>query len=435
MKARAINFFRLAVARVLFWQLRRLIKRHDIKVVAVAGSVGKTTTKLAIASALEAKYHGRVLAHPGNYNMEISVPLSIFGLDVPRSLTNPLAWLRRWRQVEGIISQPKFKYQVVIIELGIDRIGQMGFYASQIKPDVAVLTAITPEHMEYFGDIETVASEEFKIVPASRVAILNGEDEQIAKIIKQHPAAVQTYGVHTGTFHFRQVERHSDFRLAGELVLAEAAIKIKTSLISQAGLAALAAAAAVAEEFGLEPAEIKAGLVAFVPVAGRMQLLTGKHSSHVLDDSYNSSPAATAAALETLYDIKSSGHKIAILGSMNELGEGSPDAHRQIGKLAAKVDILVTVGDDAAKHLASGAAEAGLSAKKIHLMDSPYAAGRLVADMLKANDVVLVKGSQNRVFTEEAAAILLADASQRKRLVRQDSNWQQIKREQFEDFE
>ncbi len=427
------KFFRLAVARVLFWQLRRLIKQQQIKVVAVAGSVGKTTTKLAIAKVLEAKYPGKVLAHSGNFNMEISVPLSVFDLPLPRSLMNPLAWVMRWWQIEGIINREKYPYKYVVVELGIDRVGQMGFYASQLKPDVGVLTAIAPEHMEYFGNIETVGREEFGIIPASKVALLNGEDTEIAKLLQDYHEPIQTYGVKNGVFHFKDIQRSHDLKLSGELSLAEGKIRVKTQIISATGLAALAAAAGVGEELGLDFAEIKQGIELFAPVSGRMQLLLGKNDSLILDDSYNSSPNATKAAIETLLELQTSGRKIAILGSMNELGETSAKAHRALGKQAAKVDLLVTIGKEAGKHLVAGAAENGEKADHIHSFDSPFAAGRFVVGILQPGDVVMVKGSQNRVFSEEAVALLLAKSADRSKLVRQGTEWMKIKREQFED--
>jgi UDP-N-acetylmuramoyl-tripeptide--D-alanyl-D-alanine ligase len=431
MKEQINNHGRRLVARQLERSVQRLIKAYKLKVVAVAGSVGKTTTKLAIARVLEEGFKGKVLVHPGNFNSEVSLPLSVFELPLPGNLSNPAAWTKTFWNIDQIIRSGKYPYKVLVLELGIDHVGEMASFRRYITPDIAVLTAIAPEHMEYLGDMATVAREEFMVIPGSKAAFINAEDDNISAEAKKYGGPVQTYGVEKGGVHFENVNRYKDLTLGGTLKLNDGEVAVQSKFIAKHSLAALSAAAAVGEEMGVEPEQIKAGLENFNPVSGRMRVFAGKQDSILIDDSYNSSPSATQAAVKTLLDLP--GRHIAILGSMNELGDISPQAHRDLGKLASKADLLVTIGADAKKYLVAGAVQAGLSASKIHSFDSPYAAGKFVEQQLKAGDVVLAKGSQNGVFTEESVAILLAKPTDRNQLVRQSEYWRKVKSQQFED--
>ena len=419
---------RRLVARQLERQVQRLIAERNLKVVAVTGSVGKTSTKLAIATLLEQKY--RVLAHAGNFNSEIGLPLSIFELDVPETLTSPLAWIKVLRQVSAKV-KGEYPYDVLVLELGADAVGDIQKFMRYLHPDVGVVTAIAPVHLEQFGSVEAIAHEKMALARGSRAVLLNAEDARVMAEAKALGVPVQTYGVAKGEVHWQDVRRAQNGTLSGTLMLNDGEVKAQTQFIGRHSLSTLAAAAAVAEELGLAPDEIKAGVEAAAPFAGRMQVLAGLEGSTIIDDTYNASPPAVVAALATLEELP--GRHIAILGNMNELGSYSQRGHREVGTAAAKVDVLVTIGGFANKYLVAGAAAAGLKPEKIHTFMSPYAAGAYVASIIKLGDVVLAKGSQNGVFAEEAIAQLLADPAQCAKLVRQGSSWQAKKRQQFAD--
>jgi UDP-N-acetylmuramoyl-tripeptide--D-alanyl-D-alanine ligase len=193
------------------------------------------------------------------------------------------------------------------------------------------------------------------------------------------------------------------------------------------------AAVACADLLGISSTDIAKGLSAIKPVPGRMQPLKGIKHSLLLDDSYNASPEATKAALDTLYKLKGS-QKIALLGNMNELGDYSQEAHEEIGAYCdpKQLDLVVTLGPDANSFTAYKAIQKGCNVKTV---DSPYAAGKFIAQNLKDHAVILVKGSQNGVFAEEALKYLLADAADKSKLVRQSAAWLRKKQEQFADYE
>jgi UDP-N-acetylmuramoyl-tripeptide--D-alanyl-D-alanine ligase len=419
---------RQLVARRLEQRVRRLIRERRLKVVAVTGSVGKTSTKLAIATVLSRKY--RVLAQRGNFNSEIGLPLSIFELDVPATLTSPLAWFKILRRIDARLAGD-YPYDVLVLEMGADQMGDIQKFMRYIHPDVGIVTAIAPVHIEQLGSVEAIAREKMALARGSRAVLLNAEDERVMVEAATLGVPVQTYGVAKGGVRFAELRRAKNETLGGTLMLNDGEIKVQTQYVGRHSLAALAAAAAVAEELGLTPEEIEPGVEAAEPFAGRMRVMAGIDGATVIDDSYNASPPAVIAALQTLAELP--GRHIAILGTMNELGDYAERGHREAGAAASQVDELVTIGDIAKKYLVAGAVASGLSPKRIHSFDSPYAAGNYVRSIIKKDDTVLVKGSQNKVFAEEATALLLADPAERSQLVRQGPSWQAKKRVQFSD--
>jgi UDP-N-acetylmuramyl pentapeptide synthase len=418
MKAR----FRRLVASLFEHQVRRVIKRHHLKVVAVAGSVGKTSTKSAIATVLSQKY--RVLSGHRNYNSEIGLPLSVFELTVPSSLLNPIAWAYKLAQSEYRLRN--YPYEVLVLELGTDHVGEIPLYLRYLRPEVGVVTAVTPEHMEGFpGGLDEVAAEELALAAASKTIVINDHDVAAAyqkQHLADHPHVVR-YGP--------KADIHWAGR--GNLCLGERTAATDPPVIGDHMLSVALAAAAVGDLFKLSDHQIAEGVAAIRPVPGRMNPLSGAEGTTLIDDTYNSSPEAAVAALEALAAYPATGRRIAILGSMNELGPDSPRYHAEVGAAAAGVDWLITIGAQANDHLGPAAVKAGLDPSRFKPADSPYAAGRFVRTMLAAGDVVLIKGSQNRVFAEEATRQLLADPSDASKLVRQSPEWQRIKRQQFSD--
>lgn len=420
---------KLWVAGRLERLVQQLLARNpQLKLVAVGGSVGKTSTKLAIAATLSQKY--RVQHHEGNYNDPISVPLWILGQDVP-SLYNPFVWIKTYTAARKV-TKMSYPYDVILVELGTDQPGDMPHFMKFLKPDIGVVTATTPEHMENFRSAEAVIKEEMALARGAKVAILNVDDEGIKASIDKLNQTV-TFGK-GGTIKMGDFGRSAHGTITGKIELGTDSIAVATNVIAEHSLYAILAATAVGLQLGLSHAEIISGIAAFKPVAGRMASIRGLNASLILDDSYNSSPDAAIAALKALSDI-AKGRQIAVLGSMNELGDYAQEGHQRVGAACGNLDLLVTIGRQAEEFIAPAAKNAGLKPDQIKSFDSPVAAGKFVQSLLKTGDTVLVKGSQNRVFAEEATAQLLADPADRSKLVRQTPYWQAIKRAQFKDYE
>lgn len=416
------KFGRAVVCAVLETQVQELRSRHHFIVVAVAGSVGKTSTKLAIADLLGQTR--RVRHQTGNYNDRVTVPLVFFGQSEP-NLLNVFAWLKLFGSNQAAISHP-YPYDVVVVELGTDGPGQLKKFA-YLRPDITVMTAVSPEHMEYFKTLDAVAAEELAVFAYSKQILVNGDDipggylagHEFKDYSLESPAA--------DYFAIRKGDGLSGQILA--LVLPGGKYTAEISYIGRQGAKFALAAAAVAYMLGVSPRHITVGLPLLKHFAGRMQILPGLNDSTLIDDTYNASPIAVKAALDVLYGSRTA-QRIAVLGSMNELGDYAREAHKEVGSYcdAKKLDLVVTVGVDAKKWLAPAAKKQGCSVKSFL---SPYEAGAFVKTQLSAGAVVLAKGSQNGVFAEEALKPLLANPGDTSKLVRQSAGWLKQKSGQF----
>ena len=403
---------------ILSWQVQRLRRRNSFKIIAVVGSYGKTSTKSAIATVLKKQF--RVQYQAGNYNDIITVPLVFFGETLP-GLANVFAWIRLLLRNERQLNQT-YPYDIVILELGVDGPGQMNQFARYLHVDMAVITAIAYEHMEYFGSLQAVAKEELAVAHFSDRLLINS-DLCSTSYITTLAKPVMTYA--TG--------KKADYR--EKLIKSEEHIykhdkkwlNISSySSRSRAQRYCACAAAAVGDQYGIADTKIVTGIAAITPPSGRMQWLRGLRDSIILDETYNASPDAVKAALDVLYDLEAP-QKIAVLGNMNELGTYAKQAHKEIGTYCdpAEVDLVITLGADANQYLAAAARERGC---RVITCSNPYEAGSYLKRHIQDRSAILVKGSQNGVFAEEAVKMILADPQDSTLLVRQSTHWLKVKK-------
>ncbi len=425
MQRRLKNFGKRVAVAFLGWQVRRLRAKHHVRTVGVVGGYGKTSTKTAIATVLAQHY--RVRFQAGNYNDLVSVPLVFFGERLP-SLFNPFAWLllllRNERQIRG-----SYPYDIIVLELGTDGPGQIAAFGQYVRLDLAVLTSIAFEHMEFFSGLPAVAHEELAVREFSDRLILNADlcgrsywdnaQPQPLTFGYDAQADYRLDDVHfaRGAFAFK-VHQHN-----------RSAFEARLPGVAKAQVYSACAAMVVAELLGVPRPEMKKGIAAIVPVSGRMEMLAGIRGSVILDETYNSSPSAVKAALDTLYGMRAP-QKIALLGNMNELGKFSKQAHTELGKYCdpRKLDLVLTLGPDANKYLAPAAITHGCA---VATFDTPYEAGAYLQTHIREHAAVLVKGSQNNVFAEEAVKLILADPEDAAKLVRQSDDWLRKKAQNF----
>lgn len=419
--------------QLIQWRLEQLTKRyletHKPKLIVVTGSVGKTSTKLAIATVLAERYKIRV--HEGNHNTHLSVPLAIMGIEYPENIRSIAAWRLVFQAIRLRIEGPS-EAEVIVQELGTDTPGDIRRFGRYLRPDVAVVTAVSPEHMEFFDDLDAVAREELAVAKYSALTIVNREDinGQFAKYAETQN--ITTYGLAEPAEYRIELDAASplDGKMGQFVAPDSEPLPVILQLIGTHNAKAAAAAGAVASRLGLTSQQIAVGIAKIAPVAGRMQLLRGVNESTVIDDTYNASPLAVKAAMDTLYAVEAP-QRIALLGSMNELGKYSQQSHAEIGGYCdpQKLDWVVTIGRDAREYLAPAAREQGC---QVMSFESPYQAGGFVHGVIKPGAVVLVKGSQNRVFAEEAVKVLLHSAEDENKLVRQSDAWMKRKSAQFD---
>lgn len=421
------------VTRMLEHQARRLLKKYKPKIVAVTGSVGKTSTKLAIATVLSKKY--RVLAHYGSYNTPIALPLAMFDMHVPLKLHHPLSWLKVYFAMSKQLKR-SFPYDVLVLELGADAPGDIMYFKNYIKPDIAVVTAVAEEHMEFFGTIEAVAKEELSVVQFANLTLINRDDisTEYAKYVP-NDINIDTFGTSgVAEYHFLIDNYMPGQGFSGKFVSPEYKQQpVTLHVVGEHNIRAAVAAGAVGIKMGLSAEQIAAGLQDVRPVNGRMNLLRGMENTTIIDDTYNASPISMIAALQTLYSFRAPQH-IAILGSMNELGTYSPEAHKQVGAACdpGLLDWVITIGVAAEKYLAPAAQARGC---RVRSFKSPYDAGAEVHKLMQPGAVILAKGSQNGVFAEEAVKMILHATEEESKLVRQTPDWLAIKEKQFGKFQ
>lgn len=413
------------VVFILGWQVRRLHRKHNFKIIGVAGSTGKTSTKFAIAAVLQQKY--KVRFQEGNYNDIVSVPLVFFGQAIP-SLFNPFAWLIVFVKNEICITKP-YPFDFVIAELGTDGPGQINEFSKYLSIDIGVLTAIAPEHMEYFKDLSSVADEEIELAGLADRLFVNSDlcsAEYLQRITKKYV----TYGTANSALYRLTDIKHKDDGYGFSInKTGQSILKSDSEFFSKMQLFSVCSAVAIGYELGLDKQQLNRGIRSIKPASGRMQKLNGINGSVIIDDTYNASPTAVIEALNTIYSAKAL-QKIVVLGSMNELGSLSAEAHSEVGRHCdpKQLDMVITIGSDANEYLAAAATKAGCNTKTF---DSPYEAGNYLKKIINQDALILAKGSQNGVFAEEAIKQILADPADGLKLVRQTPHWLKLKQKEF----
>lgn len=409
----------------------RAVRRHRPRVVAITGSVGKTSTKNAIAAVLKTKFIVR--AAEENYNNEFGVPLAVLGAKSPgRSI---FGWLKILFKCE------KNFPQVLVLEFGADKPGDIADLCQLVPPEVGVVTTITPVHVEnYCSDMEKLISEKGKMIealPANGLAVLNGDDEWVRGFAVKSRAPVVTFGFSSSDVQGSElsIQTREDFSLEPGEIFATTGftvrskkniyeVKLKNALGRSQIFAALAALT-VGEYFEVSAEDTLAALAEIGPEPGRLCPIPGIKGSLIIDDSYNAAPASTAAALKVLshFEPREDRSRIAVLGDMGQLGFYSEAEHRSIGLQAAAVaDLLVCAGEKA-KGIAAGAREAGMDSEKIIELPNSVEAGRFMDSQIKQGDIVLIKGSQSMRMEKVVKDLMAEPLRASELLVRQYGRW------------
>ena len=405
--------------------------KYKPRIVAITGSVGKTSTKDAVYAVLSGVSYVR--KSEKSFNSEIGLPLTILGCT--NGWNDPFIWLKNilkglwlfiWRQ-----DYPTW----LVLEVGIGKPGDMKKTASWIKSDVVIMTAIgeTPVHIEFFDSRKQLVEEKAQLIKTLKkngLLVLNADDETILGMKAKTKKRTITYGFKEGAdvlgsgdniFYneegyplgiiYRVDDDGKSFPVIIEGVFGKNHI--------YASLGALALSSGL--KFNMLGAVDR--LKNYDVPPGRMRLLKGINNSYIVDDTYNSSPFACESGLKTLGEVKNKGRKIAVLGDMLELGKHTKNSHENVGKIAKEyVDFLIVVGQRA-DAIKSGALEAGMSDEKIFDFSNSYDAGKFLKDFVKDGDLVFIKGSQGMRMERTVEAILEDKDNIENLLVRQDPEW------------
>jgi UDP-N-acetylmuramoyl-tripeptide--D-alanyl-D-alanine ligase len=436
MKTTIRNIF----AAILASLARSIVHKHKPIVIMVTGSVGKTSTKDAVAAALSEKFYLR--KSEKSFNSEFGVPLTIIGSENPWS--NPLAWLKVFRTALAVIFLPTHYPKMLVLEVGADSPGDLAKILKIVKPDGVVVTLLpsVPVHVEAYETPAAVREEEFSPVltlePNAPLIICADDEFAVAKA-KRIDREAYNYGFKENSNVqikdmkvWMETDAQENTVVAGMMATLCIAgqqypLKIRGA-IGRSQLFAPAAAVATGRMFGMTPAEALEGLASYVPPPGRGRVFKGKKDTVLIDDTYNSSPAAVEEILRSLEMIPDTlfaggrSRKIAVLGDMLELGRYSVAEHVHIGHIAKQtVDVLVTVGPRA-KAIGEAALEDGMRHSAVHHFASSVEAVPYIETLIESKDVILVKGSQG-VRMERIVRPLLADFADVPELVRQSPEW------------
>lgn len=404
-----------------------VLKRHKPKIVAITGSVGKTSAREAVFAVLSSKYDVR--QNLKNYNNEIGIPLTIIGVESGNGNIFKWAWIfLKWFFV---LILPKYP-EILVFELGVDRPGDMKYFMSFIRPDVGIITNISSSHIEFFKTIENIAKEKRILIESLQsegFAILNADDEIVSRMSQRTQANVITFGQNENAMISASniIYNYQDNKLEGisfklNYEGKNIPIRLRNLLAEHYVYAALAGISA-GIVFKINLVDIAQALEPLKAPIGRLNLIEGINGSYVIDDTYNASPVSTAAALKVLERLEAR-RKIAVLGDMLELGSQTEPEHGEIGRkiFSAKIDLFVAVGKRM-RFAAEQLVELGFSHANIFHFDDPAVAAEKVAQIMQEGDLILVKGSQG-MRMEKVAEKIIADKNQAKDLLcRQNSEW------------
>ncbi len=427
------NIFKTIVIKILTWQARFVLVRYRPKIIAITGSVGKTSTKDAIFTILS-KFK-TVRKSEKSYNSEIGLPLTILG--VPNGWNNPVIWLENIIHGFFLMLRTNSYPEYLILEVGAGKPNDIRSVTSWLNPDIVVITCFPdkPVHVEFFENTESIIEEKSTLAFALKkngVLVLNHDDEKVYSLHEKANRRTVSYGFHeNATYHALYPtyvygnEKNMTIPEGISFKIEHSGNTFPVSLSHVIGMhyvGSALAAIAVAHEIGCDLLKSIAIIDEYTTPPGRLSLIEGIHDSILIDDTYNASPVATSAAIKVLSDLKGK-RKIAVLGDMLELGRMTEEAHREVGEEVSYVaDILIAVGPRS-KFIAEGALDKGFPKSKLERFDNAKVAAEFLKGFIKAGDLVLLKGSQG-VRLERAVEAIMAHPEQASKLLcRQDKEW------------
>lgn len=428
---RILQYILKALSQLILWKYRPFV-------VAVTGSVGKSTSKEAIFTVLNYRFRGQVRRNEKNLNTEIGVPLAVIGGIEARR--NVLKWLWNVSRAALQIFLPLRYPKILVLELAADRPGDIRYLTSFVKPDVAVVTAIgkMPVHLEFFSSRDEYIAEKANIVRALKkggIALLNFDDEAVrelaSSVAKGRKVVFYGFGdgaaIRASEAVLRLPESAEKIESAGLSFKIEYGGKVVPFRISgtasTAFIYAALASVGVGLEKGLNFIEMSEAVSTIKPLAGRLRFLKGIKNSIVIDDTYNASPLSTELALNLLSRF-SGRRRVAVLGDMKELGVNTEAAHRHIGRLAAdSADLVILIGE-AMIFAEEELNRAGFEEyRNLFWFQNIEKAKSLIQDLIQEGDVVLLKGSQSMRLEKAVEEIMAYPEQVSELLVRQDKYW------------
>jgi len=417
---------------------KAILKKYKPEIIGVTGSVGKTSAREAIFAVVSSKFKARQSIK--NYNNEIGLPLTIIGLEHPGK--SIFGWIAVFFKALALITVKDKNYpEILVLEMGVDRPGDMGYLLGIVKPKVGIITRIGESHLEFFKSIEELKAEKISLVnnlPGDGCAILNFNDDRIKESARLLKVKIISYGFgESASVRAEEIKIDTQTEFSADNInliginfkLCQGGKCVNVFLPGFLGEtfveAALAAACAgIAYKLSLD--EISDALKKLKNPPGRMKLIQGIKNTLIIDDTYNSSPQSSLAALKALRKINliSGAKKFAILGDMLELGNYTEEGHKLVGRdvYNSAVDELIAVGERA-RDIGRGAEAAGMNKEAIYYFANSDSAKSFVQERIKESDIILIKGSQGARMEKIVKEIMADPLRADKLLVRQGDEW------------
>lgn len=429
-----------AITRLIWHKLKRDYLVYQPKLIAITGSVGKTTTMQFVLDLLGSQAIGKPAL-----NTPIGLPLALYNVELPRDLSSLSQWLRLVFKIFS--SQALLNKKFWVMEWGVDRVGDMDKFLHYLQPDIGIITGISGVHLEHFNSIEEILNEKWKLIKAAKEMVMinadfanlvkkSKDDNVIDKITakeivfyggKSNNSKGQT-GIHLSNFQYSLDKRSSSFRVCFEKTGEDYSCQSK--IFSPTTAICCLPGFYIAQHLAYSLKKIIIKIESFQEYKGRGGLLSGKNKSLIIDSSYNASPIAVSSLIEAIEQIKTKRKIVYILGDNNELGKNSQKIHFQIGKLLStkKVDYLICFGDKA-QDIKLGFQTYNKKTRVSHYLKQSEVVRDLLNFSEKNLSLLVFKGSQGGIYLEEIVKELLEDPKDQDKLVRQNDFW--MKKKQF----
>jgi UDP-N-acetylmuramoyl-tripeptide--D-alanyl-D-alanine ligase len=360
-------------------------RRFSLPVVAITGSSGKTTTKeMLVAIATRSR---KILATEGNLNNLIGLPQTLLGI--------------------------REEHELAIVELGTNSPGEIARLAAIAAPDIGLITNIGPAHLEGLGSLEAIREEKgalFEVMNGRGTAIINGDDDAVRLLARCWRGDRITFGLKSSAdIAARRLEVAGPAGVRFTLVIDGIGVPVHLAAPGKHNVLNASAAGAAAWALGFKREEIAAGLSAFHPVPGRMEIRRLANGAFMIMDTYNANPASMRESLETLQGLRKEGRAVAILGDMLELGTQAQELHEGIGSVLVQTGVdRVFLKGNLSRSMARGAIKKGFPSERIVFFDDPEEVLASLRPFLKNEDWVLIKGSRKMKMEAVAESIISA---------------------------
>ena len=421
--------------RTLRFMATLLLRKYKPRIIGITGSVGKTSSKEAIYKVLSEHFFVRKTEK--NYNNEIGLPLTVIGVETgERSI---LKWFGVFVKWFGFLIFPVKYPEILILEMGADRPGDINYLTDFIPCEVGIISEISSSHLEYFKTVEKIAKEKWTLVEKLKpegVAVVNADNKRMEKLKEQNKredVKFITFGfsenadVQATDVLYNYSNGGSEIRgISFKLNYKGTSIPVRlNNILAKHSIYSALSAIATGLIFKLNLVEIAASLEDFSMPAGRMSLIPGIKDAFIIDDTYNSSPIATVSALEVLKDIRAP-RKIAVLGDMLELGDEEIKGHKSVIKKFLEIEngIIFAVGDRmrlAVQELQKNNFNPG----RIYEFENSMSAGKKLQEIIQAGDLILVKGSQGMRMEKIVEEVMAEPQKAEQLLCRQNKFWKE----------